>query len=176
MSGELVAMFNATAATLRFPSDAAEKVHRYVRQHQGSSQIAEQAPFRRQIDLWALAIAVACAQGLEPRAGSSSSWGKKFVDTRSVQLDPDLADLLVALAASEFGIEDGRLEDPAEVAEIGNRYAAAGIPLVLKWLEDPNLRQTNIEKVIRKVTEVRKEALGKEGIGAEESRTEPENA
>jgi len=98
------------------------------------------------------------------------------VDTRSVQLDPDLADLLVALAASEFGIEDGRLEDPAEVAEIGNRYAAAGIPLVLKWLEDPNLRQTNIEKVIRQVTEVRKEALGKEGIGAEESRTEPENA
>lgn len=176
MSGELLAMFNATAATLRFPNDAADKVHRYVRQHQGGSQIAEQAPFRRQIDLWALAIAVASAEGLKPRSGSSSSWGKKFVDTRSVQLDPDLADLLVALAASELGIEDSGLEDPAQVAEIGNRYAAAGLPLVLTWLEDPDLRQTNIEKVIRQVTEVRKEALGKEGIGAEESRTDVEDA
>lgn len=169
MSYDILSMFNATAVSLRVPSELRERIHRYVRQHQGGALIAEQAPFRRQLDLWSAGIAVACAKGLEPRSASSSDWGSKFVDTRSVQLSNKLAELLVTLAASEFGIEDPRLSDPQEVMELANRYAGAGIPVVLEWLEDPGLRQTNIEKVIGQLKRARDEAGEAIGVQAPES-------
>jgi hypothetical protein len=165
MTSELLSMFNATAAPLRVPTSLRERVHRYVRQHQGGALIAEQAPFRRQLDLWALGVAVACAHGLSPREGSPAEWGTKFVDTRGVQLSEELAQLLVAVAADDFGIQDPRLSDPVEVLELANRYAAAGIPVVIEWLEDPGLRQTNIEKVVAKVKRSRSAAMDDAGIG-----------
>jgi hypothetical protein len=159
MKSGILDMFNATAAPLRVPANLRERVHRYVRQHQGGALIAEQAPFRRQLDLWALGMAVACAQGLQPRDGSPSEWGTKFVDTRGVQLSEDLAQLLVTVAAADFGIQDPRLSDPVEIMELANRYAAVGLPVVLDWLEDPGLRQTNIEKVIGQAKRHRSAAL-----------------
>lgn len=164
MSYDISAMFNATAVSLRFPKDLRARVHRYVRQHQGGALIAEQAPFRRQLDLWAVSVALACAKELEPRPGPSTSWGDKFVDTRGVQLDPSLAELLVIIAAAKYGIDDERLLDPGEVVELANCYAAVGVTDVLKWLEDPGLRQTNIEKVLAGLKEVRQTAAEKAGV------------
>jgi hypothetical protein len=164
MSTDILGMFNATAAPLRIPTNLRERVHRYVRQHQGGALIAEQAPFRRQLDLWAAGVAVACAQGLEPRKGSPSDWGVKFVDTRGVQMSEPLAQLLVAVAAADFGIQDPRLSDPVEVMELANGYAAVGIPVVLGWMEDPGLRQTNIEKVISQLKQSREAAMKEAGV------------
>jgi hypothetical protein len=164
MSSNILGMFNATAAPLRIPTNLRERVHRYVRQHQGGALIAEQAPFRRQLDLWAAGVAVACAEALEPRGGSPADWGTKFVDTRGVQLSEELAQLLVTVAAADFGIQDQRLSDPLEVMELANRYAAVGIPLVLEWLEDPGLRQTNIEKVITQLKQTREAAMEKGAV------------
>ena len=164
MSDRILSMFNATAASLRFPKSHAEEVHRYVRQHQGGALIAEQAPFRRQLDLWAAALAVACADGLEPKSGDPSSWGKKFVDTRGVQLDADLATFIVAVSAAEYGIEDDRLTDPKEMMKLANRYVGSGVKVLLRWLEDPSLRQTNIEKVIREMKDLRSAAIEEVGL------------
>jgi hypothetical protein len=164
MNHEIGAMFNTSALPLRIPLELRDRVHRYVRQHQGSALVAEQAPFRRQLDFWTAAIAVACAKGLQPRPGSSTTWGEKFVDTRAVQIDPRVADLLVVLAAGEYGIADERLSDPAEVIELANRYAAAGAPTVLNWLEDPNLRQTQVEKVLAGLKESRRAAAATVGL------------
>lgn len=168
MSYDVAGMFNASAAPLRFPGTCKERVQRYVRQHQGGNLIAEQAPFRRQLDLWAISVAVASASGLDPKPGSSASWGEKFVDTRSVQLGRELAELLVVIAADHFGIEDERLSDPSEVMELANRYAAVGVLEVLKWLEDPSLRTTNIEKVIGNLKRRRTEALSNVGVEEKE--------
>lgn len=164
MKSDILGMFNATAAPLRIPSDLRDRVHRYVRQHQGGALIAEQAPFRRQLDLWAAGLAAACANGLQPRGGSSANWGTKFVDTRAVQITEELAQLLVAIAADDLGINDPRLSDPLEVIEIANKYAAVGIPVVLGWLEDPGLRQTNIEKVIVQLKQARATAITKADV------------
>ncbi len=164
MSSSILGMFNATAAPLRIPTNLRERVHRYVRQHQGGALIAEQAPFRRQLDLWAAGVAVACAEGLDPRGGSPTDWGTKFVDTRGVQLSEEIAQLLVTVAAADFGIQDHKLSDPLEVMELANRYAAVGIPLVLEWLEDPGLRQTNIEKVITQLKQTREAAMEKSAV------------
>lgn len=167
MTDRILSMFNATAVSLRFPKPHADEVHRYVRQHQGGALIAEQAPFRRQLDLWAAALAIACAEGLEPKSGDPSSWGKKFVDTRSVQLDPDLATLVGVVAAAEYGIEDDRLTDPKEIMKLANRYVGSGVQVLLRWLEDPSLRQTNIEKVIREMKDLRSSTLEAAGLGSE---------
>lgn len=164
MTYDISAMFNATAVSLRFPANLRDRIHRYVRQHQGGAVIVEQAPFRRQLDVWVAAIGIACAKGLKPRKGSSTSWGERFVDTRSVQLDPQVAELLVAIAAADWGIEDERLGDPKEVMELANAYAASGLPLLLQWLEDPSLRQTNVDKVLSEMKDLRTEALASEGM------------
>lgn len=164
MSNRILSMFNATAVSLRFPKTHADDVHRYVRQRQGGGLIAEQSPFRRQLDLWAAALAIACAEGLDPKSGNPTSWGKKFVDTRSVQLDAGLATLLLALAAAEYGIEDDRLTDPKEIMKLANRYVAAGVEVLIRWLEDPSLRQTNIEKIIREMKDLRNSVLAEAGL------------
>lgn len=164
MGDDLLGLFNATAAPLRIPRNLKERVLRYVRQHQGGALIAEQAPFRRQLDLWAAGVAVACARGLEPRTGESASWGDKFVDTRGVQLSRDLAAVLCLVAAAEYGIQDDRIGNASEVVELANRYAAVGVPLILEWLEDPSLRETNMEKVLFQLTDLRVKAAQAAGL------------
>lgn len=132
---------------LRFPRQHAEDVHRYVRQHQTKTTL-ERAPFRRQLDFWALSVAVALARGLEPREGPSTRWGQKFVDTTEVEMSKDLCDLLAVAAFHHLGAEHEHLADPAQIVEVGNRLAAVGCPLVLKQLGNPDLRLTPLDKAL----------------------------
>ena len=141
-------VLSSQAHTLRLPTNAKNDIERYVLQHQKGGATPERTPFRRQIDFWAFSIATAVALGLPPLEEKSSKWGKKFADTRAVQMPEDICDLLAVLALTELGPEHQGLDDSAEMVELGNRFAGAGTPEVLARLQDPDLRLTALEKAL----------------------------
>lgn len=144
------------AHTLRLPDQSKDDVERYVLQHQkGGLTSLERAPFRRQLDFWAFSIATALASGVEPLADGSSVWGKKFADTRSVQMPDNLCELLAVIALTELGHEHEGVDDPKQIIELGNRFAGAGCPKVLEQLNDPDLRITALEKALNFATSLR---------------------
>lgn len=132
---------------LRLPREHAEDVLRYVR-HQQSKASPERVPFRRQLDFWALSVAVALARGLEPFEGPSTKWGQRFLDTTDVEMSKDLCDLLAVAAFHHLDAEHEDIADPAQIVEVGNRLAAVGCPLVLKQLGNPDLRLTPLDKAL----------------------------
>lgn len=136
---------SAQSHGLRLPDEHRADIERYVQQHQQGKVTAERAPFRRQIDLWAFAIATAIAKGLPP---ADEATGRVFVRTRDVQMSDDLCDLLAVLAFATLGIDDPKVDDPAAIIDVGNRFAAAGCPAVIAELADPNLRLTTLEKIL----------------------------
>jgi len=129
-----------------------------VQQHQRGSVSPERAPFRRQLDFWAFAITSALARGIPPLEGPSSTWGRKFADTRSVQMPDGLCELLAVIALAELGAEHDGIDDPAQIIELGNRLAGAGCPEVLKQLTDPDLRITALDKVLEYAASLRAKA------------------
>ena len=141
-------LLSSQAHTLRLPTESRDDVERYVLQHQKGGANAERAPFRRQLDFWAFAIATAVAADLQPLAEPSSVWGRKFVDTRTVQMPDDLCDLLAVLALKYLGPEGDGVDDPAEIVEVGNRLAGAGCPELLAKLNNPDLRVTTLDKAL----------------------------
>ena len=139
------------AYTLRLPRHHTNDVQRYVRQHQTSVSL-ENAPFRRQLDFWFFSIAIALARELSPLDGPSSQWGKKFVDTRQVDMSEGSCNLLAVIAFHYLGAEHDRINDPAQIIEIGNCLAGAGCPKVLKQLNSRDLRLTPLEKTLHYAT------------------------
>ena len=135
------------AHALRLPERSKSDVERYVRQHQKGVGL-ERAPFRRQIDFWAFSIGTALANGIAPLAGDSSTWGRKFADTRSVELPDGVCELLAVVALAELGPEHDGVDDPKEIVELGNRLAGAGCPKVLEKLSSPDLRLTALDKTL----------------------------
>ena len=139
-------LLSQQAHTLRLPQQSEDDVQRHVRMHQSASP--ERAPFRRQLDFWAFSIATALAQGLEPLEGPSSSWGRKFIDTRQVQMSDGLCDLLAVVAFHYLGSDHEDIDDPAQIIEVGNRFAGAGCPVVLDELTNPDFRSTALKKIL----------------------------
>lgn len=146
--GYFSTLLSAQAHSLRLPEDSRDEVERIVIQHQKSGSSRERAPFSRQLDFWAFCIGAAVAKGKPPVEGPSTKWGRKFADTRSVQLSDDLCDLLAVLALTELGPDHEGLNDPAEIVEVGNRLAAAGCAEVLERLGDADLRLTTLDKAL----------------------------
>lgn len=128
--------FTAKAHSLRLPAHLHERVHPYVRTHQKGEQrqtkSAETAPFARQIDFWALSVAYAVSKGLAPDASMATA---KFVDTRAVDFPAWLGDLLCILAVDAFGHENDRVQDPGDIIDLANQYAAAGTEPLLGILD-----------------------------------------
>lgn len=141
-------LLSSQAHTLRLPESLKDDVERYVLQHQGGSVSPERAPFRRQLDFWAFAIATALSNGTSPLEEPSSKWGRKFADTRSVQMPDGLCEMLAVVALTTLGPEHEGIDDPAQIVELGNRLAGAGSPDVLKHLSDPDLRITTLDKAL----------------------------
>lgn len=135
------------AHTLRLPKKHIDDIQRHVIQHQ-TGATAERAPFRRQLDFWAFSIATALANDLEPLERPSTKWGRRFVDTRSVTLPDTLCDLLAIAAFHHLGHQHLEIDDPAQIIEVNNRLAGAGCPIVLEYLEDPDLRLTPLDKAL----------------------------
>ncbi len=133
--------------TLRLPAQSEDDIQRHVLMHQSSAN-AELAPFRRQLDCWAFSIATALANGLEPLDAPSSSWGRKFADTRSVQMSDGLCNLLAVVAFHHLGSEHEDIDNPGQIIEVGNRFAGAGCPVVLSYLTTRDLRLTALSKIL----------------------------
>lgn len=150
-------LLSSQAHTLRLPDQSKDDVERYVLQHQKGSASPERAPFRRQLDFWAFSITTALANGMPPLTEGSSTWGKKFADTRSVQMPDGLCELLAVIALVELGPEHDGIDDPKQIIELGNRLAGAGCPKVLEQLSDPDLRLTALDKVLEFATSLRSE-------------------
>jgi hypothetical protein len=98
---------------------------------------ADQAPFRRMLDFWFMAIAWSSLEGSSP---APEATGKMFVnlgpnpnDIRN--LDEWRADLLTIIALREFGVDSTELQDTHKVIDLANRYAEVGAPLLLDKLE-----------------------------------------
>jgi len=152
-------LLSSQAHTLRLPTDMKDDVERFVLQHQTGGATAERAPFRRQLDFWAFSIATAIALGLPALEEASSTWGRKFADTRAVQVPEGLCDLLAVLALTQLGVEHPGLDDPGEIVELGNRLAGAGVPIVLERLKNPDLRTTALDKILDFASQLREDAL-----------------
>ena len=143
------ALLTSRAHSLFLPRKWKDSIQRYVRQHQqGAAGNPEAAPFERQLDFWALALASAVARGVSPVASKPSQGGHKFADTRSVEMSNELCELLAVLALGALGPDDERVEDPARIIEVANRYAAAGCEDLLIRLQDPDLRLSTLDKAI----------------------------
>ena len=56
--------------------------------------------------------------------------------------------LLAVVALATLGPEGEGVDDPAEIVKIGNRYAAAGSPLLLERLADAGFRLTPLDKAL----------------------------
>ena len=121
---------------------------RYVQMHAGNRRNPEERPFRKQLDVWAMSIAVAAANGLKPLEGPPSRWGKKFVDTRSVEIGEDLGGFLAVLAVAHYGPESEDALDPVKIIELGNRLAGAGCPVLLRALSDPSANLYPMAKLL----------------------------
>ena len=139
-------LLSEQAHTLRLPKESEDDVQRLVGMHQSASR--EQAPFRRQLDFWAFSITTALAQGLAPLDKPSSTWGRKFADTRSVQVADGLCDLLAIVAFHHLGSDHNDINSPAQIIETGNRFAGAGCPVVLDAIANPDFRSTPLQKVL----------------------------
>ena len=150
-------LLSSQAHTLRLPENSKGNVERYVLQHQKGAVSPERAPFRRQIDFWAFSIATALANGMAPLPEGSSTWGKKFADTRSVQMPDGLCEMLAVIALTELGYDHDGIDDPKQIIELGNRLAGAGCPKVLEQLSDPDLRLTALGKALEFATSLRSE-------------------
>lgn len=150
---------SSQAHTLRLPEKSKDDVERYVLQHQKGTVSPERAPFRRQIDLWAFSIATALANAMPPLEKPSSAWGKKFADTRSVQMPDGLCDLLAVVALTELGFDHDGIDDPKQIIELGNRLAGAGCPKVIEQLSDPGLRLTALDKALEFAAALRSDVL-----------------
>lgn len=143
------ALLTTRTHPLFLPAKRKNDIQRYVRQHQkGAAGNPEAAPFGRQLDFWALALATAVARGISPAASPPSQGGHKFADTRSVELSEELCELLAVVALGALGADDEGLEDPARIIELANRYAAAGCDELLLRLRDPDLRLSTLDKAL----------------------------
>ena len=141
-------LLSSQAHTLRLPDKSKDDIERHVLQHQKGSVSHERAPFRRQLDFWAFAIATAIANGTPPLGEPSAKWGRKFADTRSVQLPDGLCEMLAVVALTTLGSEHEGIDDPVQIIELGNCLAGAGCPELLKHLSDPDLRITTLDKAL----------------------------
>ena len=141
-------LLSSHAHTLRLPDKAKYEIERYVLQHQKGNVSPERAPFRRQLDFWAFAIVSAVAEEIPPLEEPSSKWGRKFADTRSVQMPDELCELLAVITLNTLGPEHNGVGDPTQIIELGNKLAGAGCPKVLERLSDPNLKTTALDKAL----------------------------
>lgn len=142
-------LLTSQAHTLRLPDQFKDDIERFVLQHQKVGSVSlERAPFRRQLDFWSFAIASAIAQGLSPLRKPSSKWGRKFADTRSVEMPDTLCEILALVTFVTLGSEHEDIDNPARIIELGNQFAGAGCPELLKQLNNPNLRLTTLDKAL----------------------------
>ena len=156
----------AQAHTLVLPKSLRDDVDRYVQTHRPGAD-PEQAPFPRRLDLWAYGVFAALALGLEPEdPAKTRRTTYKCKDTASVNMSPELCELLAVVAAAGLGPEDERVTEPSDIIRYANRLAAAGCPVVIAELNKVDLRLTPLEKMVRYAEALLEKTHGKEHLKA----------
>jgi len=141
-------LFKVRGHGLVLPRDDEGAINRYVAMHSGERGSAERRPFPRQVDFWAFSIATALALNLEPREGPAGRWGKNFIYTSQGIMDNDLCALLAVIAVAKLGHDDPEVGEPRRIVDLANRLAGAGCPVVLKELEETDLRTTPLDRAL----------------------------
>ena len=141
-------IFKSRNHGLVLPRDDDDAINRYVAMHSGERESVERRPFRRQVDFWAFSIATALTLKLEPREGPVGRWGKKFIETSQGIMDSDLCALLAVIAVAKLGHDDPEVSEPRRIVDLANRLAGAGCPVVLKELEETDLRTTPLDRAL----------------------------
>ncbi|MFE6173702.1 hypothetical protein [Streptomyces sp. NPDC056464] len=130
--------FTGSQHRLLLPDEIKERATPWIqRQATNAYRTADQAPFRRMIDFWFMAIAWAVRHEAQPvekaTGGLFVNLGPNPNDVRN--FDEWRADLLVILAVRDFGSDSPDVANARKVIDLANRYAEAGAPLLLERLE-----------------------------------------
>lgn len=149
MSDFLSDLFRRGSYGLVLPRDDEDAINRYVGMHAGGRTNVEARPFPRQVDFWAFCIGTALALQLEPRDGTPSRWGKRFIYTTQGILDNDVCSLLAIVAVAKLGLDDPGVTDAGRIIELANRLAAAGCPELLRHLGSSSLRTTPLDHALQ---------------------------
>lgn len=122
---------------LKFPSKYKDKVEGYcqTRPSGGKKPSIEESPFRRQVDLWYLAICL----GVRNDKRNSDIQTYRFITGEVLANDPDKIENLeiIAIAKSEDPYIIG---NPNELVEMMNDYAAGGVEILFNLLNSGNSR------------------------------------
>jgi hypothetical protein len=130
--------FTGSQHRLLLPDEIKNRAVNWIQvQATNTYRTADQAPFRRMIDFWFMAIAWTVRHGVPPVERAS---GKPFVSLGPNPQDIKnfeewRADLLTILAVRDFGTDSPDVSDTRKVIDLANRYAESGAPLLIDRLE-----------------------------------------
>lgn len=120
---------------LRFPKAYFDDVKNYcqTRPEGGKKPDPTESPFPRYVDFWFLSVCLGTQSAAGVPDEPAGGWRGFITGAEGLGSDGWRIDLLelIAIAARDDANVVG---DPRAVLDIGNRYAAVGVPMVLDWL------------------------------------------
>ncbi|PCH97741.1 MAG: hypothetical protein COB83_00910 [Gammaproteobacteria bacterium] len=118
---------------IALPSKYQEKIKKYSRTG-GSEGDTFNSPFKRQVDLWFMALCISFKEGLikEKVKDTYNATTAAILGNDSYRIH------LMYLVALSDTKDEQILTDPKAIFDICSEYANAGIPYLLELLDDPD--------------------------------------
>jgi hypothetical protein len=130
MSGNLFANTD-----IHLPEKYKEYFHRYcLTRLEGSKNSPEDSPFPRMVDMWFMALCLAVKEQLSPVFGESGGT-YKAIEGAVFSSDSWRSNAIALLAVAHQGSAD-IVANPNEMLRIANGYALAGLPRLIRILEE----------------------------------------
>lgn len=117
------------------PLEFHKEFSRYCRAQGNENVVIDESPFPRMIDLWFLAVCIACRLGLEPTDITEFGTKKKIISGSIFSSDPWRVDLLMLIAISKAG-DVQVVSQPRKMMSIASGLAVAGLPKVIAMLKE----------------------------------------
>lgn len=121
---------------LRLPAAYFDDVKRFcqTRPEGGPRPDPKDSPFPRYVDFWFLAVCVGALESPRLPDQPASGWRSFITGAEGLGSDPWRVEVLelLAIATKE---DPAVVGEPGQVVDVANRYAAAGVPQVLDWLQ-----------------------------------------
>ena len=131
------------------PAEFHEALDRYCQTGSGRA-VVDHSPFPRMVDLWFLAVCIACRLGL---AAQEVGTGKrvKMIDGQIFASDPWRIATLMLIAIQSTG-KVAIVAEPRKMMDVVGRLAVAGLPEVVEMLQDgPAEPIWNLSEALRRV-------------------------
>ena len=119
-------------ATLEYPIDQRSFYEQYCRP--SSSFRVDDSPFPRMVDLWFAGLSVAARKKLKPADLTGQQWSRIDRAASAFAIRSWCVQIVMLVAIAVEGVEV--VADPNRMMRIANRLAAAGVPHVVRMLED----------------------------------------